>query len=94
MLLTLTTTHEPATDLGYLLHKNPVRMQTESKFGECLGNLAPNDYTWCDLFWEQRVVSSNLTAPTNTIHYRVEGIRTSIHGAVKFELSLRPSLVE
>lgn len=23
MLLTLTTTHEPATDLGYLLHKNP-----------------------------------------------------------------------
>ena len=29
MLLTLTTTHEPATDLGYLLHKNPSRMQTE-----------------------------------------------------------------
>ena len=23
MLLTLTTTHRPATDLGYLLHKNP-----------------------------------------------------------------------
>ena len=23
MLLTITTTHEPATDLGYLLHKNP-----------------------------------------------------------------------
>jgi RNA repair, ligase-Pnkp-associating, region of Hen1 len=23
MLLTLTTTHTPATDLGYLLHKNP-----------------------------------------------------------------------
>ena len=29
MLLTLTTTHEPATDLGYLLHKNPSRIQTE-----------------------------------------------------------------
>lgn len=29
MLLTLTTTHRPATDLGFLLHKNPVRMQTE-----------------------------------------------------------------
>jgi len=29
MLLTLTTTHPPATDLGYLLHKNPARMQTE-----------------------------------------------------------------
>jgi 3' terminal RNA ribose 2'-O-methyltransferase Hen1 len=28
MLLTLTTTHRPATDLGYLLHKNPARCQT------------------------------------------------------------------
>ena len=27
MLLTLTTTHAPATDLGYLLHKNPARSQ-------------------------------------------------------------------
>jgi 3' terminal RNA ribose 2'-O-methyltransferase Hen1 len=29
MLLTVSTTHRPATDLGYLLHKNPARMQTE-----------------------------------------------------------------
>ncbi|HWA96379.1 MAG TPA: 3' terminal RNA ribose 2'-O-methyltransferase Hen1 [Terracidiphilus sp.] len=29
MLLTVTTTHQPATDLGYLLHKNPARTQTE-----------------------------------------------------------------
>lgn len=28
MLLTLSTTHSPATDLGYLLHKNPARFQT------------------------------------------------------------------
>jgi protein phosphatase len=28
MLLTLTTTHTPATDLGYLLAKNPARVQT------------------------------------------------------------------
>lgn len=28
MLLTLTTTHQPATDLGYLLHKHPDRTQT------------------------------------------------------------------
>jgi 3' terminal RNA ribose 2'-O-methyltransferase Hen1 len=27
MLLTITTTHRPATDLGYLLHKNPARAQ-------------------------------------------------------------------
>jgi 3' terminal RNA ribose 2'-O-methyltransferase Hen1 len=28
MLLTVTTTHRPATDLGYLLHKNPARCQS------------------------------------------------------------------
>ena len=28
MLLTLTTTYSPATDLGYLLHKNPARCQS------------------------------------------------------------------
>jgi 3' terminal RNA ribose 2'-O-methyltransferase Hen1 len=27
MLLTISTTHRPATDLGYLLHKNPARVQ-------------------------------------------------------------------
>ena len=27
MFLSLTTTHKPATDLGYLLHKNPARSQ-------------------------------------------------------------------
>jgi 3' terminal RNA ribose 2'-O-methyltransferase Hen1 len=29
MLLTISTTYCPATDLGYLLHKNPARLQTE-----------------------------------------------------------------
>jgi 3' terminal RNA ribose 2'-O-methyltransferase Hen1 len=34
MLLTLTTTASPATDLGYVLHKNPARVQTlELAFG-------------------------------------------------------------
>ncbi|HEU0075269.1 MAG TPA: 3' terminal RNA ribose 2'-O-methyltransferase Hen1 [Dehalococcoidia bacterium] len=34
MLLTLTTTHSPATDLGYLLHKNPQRLHRfELPFG-------------------------------------------------------------
>ena len=34
MLLTITTTAPPATDLGYLLHKNPARLQTfELAFG-------------------------------------------------------------
>ena len=35
MLLTLETTHQPATDLGFLLHKNPARVQTEDlSFGK------------------------------------------------------------
>ncbi|HEY5303322.1 MAG TPA: 3' terminal RNA ribose 2'-O-methyltransferase Hen1 [Acidimicrobiales bacterium] len=34
MLLTISTTHEPATDLGFLLHKNPQRQQSvELSFG-------------------------------------------------------------
>src|SRR3954464_9290465 len=28
MLLTISTTHRPATDLGFLLHKHPDRLQT------------------------------------------------------------------
>jgi 3' terminal RNA ribose 2'-O-methyltransferase Hen1 len=35
MLLTITTTHQPATDLGYLLHKNPSRLHRfELGFGD------------------------------------------------------------
>lgn len=35
MLLTVSTTHQPATDLGYLLHKNPARLQVEElSFGK------------------------------------------------------------
>jgi hypothetical protein len=35
MLLTITNTKLPATDLGYLLHKNPTRWQTfELAFGK------------------------------------------------------------
>jgi 3' terminal RNA ribose 2'-O-methyltransferase Hen1 len=35
MLLTITTTHQPATDLGFLLHKNPARVQAfDLSFGQ------------------------------------------------------------
>jgi 3' terminal RNA ribose 2'-O-methyltransferase Hen1 len=35
MLLTISTTHSPATDLGHLLHKNPARLHTlELSFGK------------------------------------------------------------
>ncbi len=48
MLLTLTTTHQPATDLGYLLHKNPVRMQTEElAFGKAHVFYPEADQTRC-----------------------------------------------
>ncbi len=37
MLLTITTTHRPASDLGFLLHKNPGRMhEAELGFGKAL----------------------------------------------------------
>ena len=35
MLLTITTTYQPATDLGYLLHKRPTRVQSfDLSFGK------------------------------------------------------------
>jgi hypothetical protein len=35
MLLTITTTHQPASDLGYLLHKHPDRCQSfDMSFGK------------------------------------------------------------
>lgn len=35
MLLEITTTHQPASDLGYLLHKNPARLQSfDLAFGQ------------------------------------------------------------
>ncbi|MEO6052756.1 MAG: hypothetical protein ABIP97_01975 [Chthoniobacterales bacterium] len=35
MLLSLTTTHTPATDLGFLLHKNPARVHERAlSFGK------------------------------------------------------------
>src|SRR6187401_2221827 len=35
MLLSITTTHRPATDLGYLLHKHPDRFQSfDLSFGQ------------------------------------------------------------
>ena len=35
MLLTITTTYVPTTDLGYVLHKHPARLQTfDLSFGQ------------------------------------------------------------
>ncbi len=44
MLLTITTTYQPATDLGHLLHKNPSKCQT---FEESFGNVhVDRDHIW------------------------------------------------
>jgi len=38
MILTLSTTYQPATDLGYLLHKNPARVhEMETGYGRAIG---------------------------------------------------------
>jgi len=48
MLLTLRTTHVPATDLGYLLHKNPARLQSfEMSFGQAHFFYPEADETAC-----------------------------------------------
>jgi hypothetical protein len=42
MLLTISTTHKPASDLGYLLHQNPARIQMEElSFGKAHVFYAP-----------------------------------------------------
>jgi RNA repair, ligase-Pnkp-associating, region of Hen1 len=40
MLLTLTTTNNPATGLGYLLHKNPAKLHSfELSFGKAQSSI-------------------------------------------------------
>src|SRR5215207_2759804 len=46
MLLTITTTHQPATDLGYLLHKNPARAQRFSLSFGTAHVVYPEASTW------------------------------------------------
>ncbi len=48
MLLTVTTTHSPATDLGYLLHKHPAKLQTvDLSFGQAHVFYPAADETKC-----------------------------------------------
>ncbi len=42
-MLTITTDQQPATDLGYLLHKHPDQMQTfDLPFGQAAGSQRPH----------------------------------------------------
>ena len=48
MLLSISTTHFPATDLGYLLHKNPTRLQSfDLSFGRAHVWYPQADETYC-----------------------------------------------
>lgn len=48
MLLTISTTHHPATDLGFLLHKNPARTQSfDLSFGRAHVFYTESDETRC-----------------------------------------------
>ncbi|MEJ7661801.1 MAG: methyltransferase [Hymenobacter sp.] len=44
MLLTITTTYQPATDLGYLLHKNPARLQSVEDYRRPGPRLLPRSH--------------------------------------------------
>jgi hypothetical protein len=47
MFLTITTTHHPANDLGYLLRKNPARRHTfELSFGRTHVSYISPPQTW------------------------------------------------
>src|SRR5262245_46038342 len=48
MLLSISTTHEPATDLGHLLHKHPDRFQSfELSFGNAHVFYPEASAEWC-----------------------------------------------
>ncbi|MBX3381671.1 MAG: hypothetical protein KF805_16370 [Phycisphaeraceae bacterium] len=45
MLLTISTTHRPATDLGYLVHKHPGRVQSfDLSFGRAVVFASPKNF--------------------------------------------------
>ena len=58
MLLTISTTLSPATDLGYLLYKNPARVQA---FDPNVSNL-PNELNPVRLCADPRAVASGADA--------------------------------
>jgi len=79
MLLTITTTHHPATDLGYLVHKHPDRFQS---FDLSFGN-PPRLAEWSGVIREFRA------------YYQLSGTglrHSAALGNLVFRLRPRPSL--
>ena len=71
MLLTITTTYRPATDLGYLLHKNPARCQEfELSFGKA------------HVFYPQADEDQCTAAKGTSSSFR-HGLRSKVQGGAK-----------
>ena len=86
MLLTITTTQAPATDLGYLLHKNPARVHSfELPFGAAhvFYPVATAALKCRGLEYLRLIYGPEYTAPENLERLRARGL------SVKRSLALR-----
>lgn len=63
MLLTITTTHRPATDLGYLLHKKLADSISEPAIATTIGQLRSmfryEDSQWVEMILDYMLVSGD-----------------------------------
>jgi 3' terminal RNA ribose 2'-O-methyltransferase Hen1 len=85
MLLTITTTHRPATDLGYLLRKRPERHQTFDVFGGLAHVFYPEAT-------EERCTAALLleVGPIDLVRRRGHGARTPAAGGIDQYVNDRP----
>ncbi len=85
MLLTITTTHRPATDLGYLLRKNPERHQTFDVFGGVAHVFYPEAAP-------ERCTAALLLEvdPIDLVRRRGQGARTPAAGGIDQYVNDRP----
>lgn len=85
MFLTITTTHRPATDLGYLLRKNPDRHQTFDVFGGAAHVYYPEAT-------EERCTAALLLEvdPIDLVRRRGRGARTPAAGGIDQYVNDRP----
>jgi 3' terminal RNA ribose 2'-O-methyltransferase Hen1 len=85
MLLTITTTHRPATDLGYLLRKRPERHQTFDVFGGLAHVFYPEAT-------EERCTAALLLEvdPIDLVRRRGHGARTPAAGGIDQYVNDRP----
>ncbi len=85
MFLTVSTTHPPATDLGFLLHKNPARVNTFDVFGGVAHVFYPEATA------ERCTVALLLEIdPIDLVRRRGPGSRTPAAGGVDHYVNDRP----